>query len=261
MRKLASLTAALLVLAACNETTGPTADLSTRAAKPVADPGPVVSGNLVNETFDFEDNTITGASGSFFAVNDLNDGFSAAAPAVVSAYNGSTDFLGRIDNHTLFLVVPNGGSTYSLDFDLYIIGSWDGQGKQAQSGAFGQDIWRLGIRCDLSPELGVNLLTTDFSNQLTVQQSYPKAASQKGGKKAGTDSYAQDALGFRADPAVHTPQFRSFGDTQYHMSFSGTNPCGAGEQMVFAFTVPDAGLQSNRDESWGVDNVVLKTDL
>ena len=32
-------------------------------------------------------------------------------------------------------------------FDLYIIGSWDGQGQQAQSGAFGHDIWRASVRC------------------------------------------------------------------------------------------------------------------
>jgi hypothetical protein len=169
--------------------------------------------------------------------------------------------MGREDNSSLFLVVPNAGSTYSLTFDLYIIGSWDGQGQQAQNGVFGQDIWRASIRCgSASAAPSTILLETDFSNQLTVQQSYPKSATQKGGAKAATGSYAQDLLGFRNDPSVNTPTFRSFGDVEYHMSFSGTNPCAAGETAFFTFTVPNANLQSNYDESWGLDNVVIKTD-
>ncbi len=253
---------AALVLAACSESTGPDGSPDPRYAKPAPPPtGPTVDGTLTTDVYTFEDLSITGADGTSWAVDDLEDGgFSASAPSVVSAFNNSTRFLGRVDNHALFLIVPNGGSEWSLAFDLYIIGSWDGQGQQAQQGSFGQDIWRLGIRCSVNGSLVQNLLTTDFSNQLTVQQSYPMAATQKGGNRAGEGSYAQDALGFRNDPTVHTPQFRSFGDTEYHMSFSGTNPCGAGQQMVFAFVVPDAGLQSNSDESWGVDNVVIKTD-
>lgn len=254
--------AAALVLAACSESTGPDGSPDTRYAKPAPPPtGPSVAGTLTNATYTFEDLSITGASGTSWAIDDLEDGgFSAAAPSVVSAWNNSTRFLGRIDNHALFLIVPNAGSEWSLAFDLYIIGSWDGQGQQAQQGSFGQDIWRLGIRCTISGGLVQDILTTDFSNQLTVQQSYPMTARKTGGNRAGEGSYGQDLLGFRNDPSVHTPQFRSFGDTEYHMSFSGTNPCAPGQGMIFSFIVPDAGLQSNYDESWGVDNVVIKTD-
>ncbi|MGK2962931.1 MAG: hypothetical protein ACSLFK_12390 [Gemmatimonadaceae bacterium] len=264
MKKLVSLTVAALVLAACSEATGPTADLSARSAKPVADPGISVSGNLTNQTFDFEDGGFEIAGGPFFALNDLESGgFSTSAPNISSAYNGSTDFIGRVNNHEIFLVIPSvvAGDVYSLEFHLYIIGSWDGQGKQAQQGRFGQDLWRLSIRCgslNTGPEQ--ILLETDFSNQYTVQQSYPQKASKQGGNKAGSGSYEIGGLGFINDPSVHTPQFRSFADASYHMEFSGSNPCGADQNLIFAFVVPDGGLQSNYDESWGLDNVVIKTD-
>ena len=262
MKKLVLLSAAVLAVAACSDTTAPDAALDARYAKPVPPSGPTVDGNLTNDTFAFEDGSISGAAGTSWALNDLESGgFAIAAPGIVSAWNNSTHFLGRVDNHEMFLIVPNGGSVWSIDFDLYIIGSWDGQGQQAQNGAFGQDIWRLAIRCSVDAAPATVLMETDFSNQHTVQQSYPGWATQKGGKKAGTGSYGIDLLGFRNDPSVHTPQFRSYGDTEYHMSFAGENPCGAGNPMVFAFTVPDAGLQSNYDESWGVDNLTIKTDL
>lgn len=264
LKNIVRLSAAALILAACADTTAPNADLSVRNARPAGEPVISVTGNLVNDTYDFEDGGFsTASSGTFFSVNDLTTEFSAASPLIASAYNGSTDFIGRVDNNAIFLVVPaaSAGTTYSLAFDLYIIGSWDGQGKQAQSGAFGQDVWRLAIRCGTANSAPVQvLLETDFSNQLTVQQSYPKAASQKGGSKAGTGSFGTDLLGFVNDPAVHTPLFRSFGDTEYHMEFTGINPCAAGQNMIFSFIVPDAGLQSNYDESWGLDNVVIKTD-
>ena len=262
MKHLATLSAAVLFLAACSEATAPTSDLTVREAKPVSDPGITVAGNLTNDSYTFEDLGITGASGTSWAVDNLGDGVvTASAPPLSEAYNSSTHFMGRADNSSLFLIVPNPGSTYSLTFDLYIIGSWDGQGQQAQSGTFGHDIWRASIRCG-SPSAAPSsiLLETDFSNQLTVQQSYPKSSTQKGGAKAATGSYAQDLLGFRNDPSVNTPTFRSFGDTEYHMSFSGTNPCAAGQTAFFTFTVPNANLQSNYDESWGLDNVVIKTD-
>ena len=150
MKKLVLLSAAVLAVTACSEATAPDAALDPRFAKPAPPSGPSVAGNLTSHTFTFEDNSMAGAAGTAWAVDDLEDGgFSAASPAIVSAWNNSTRFLGRVDNHALFLIVPSGGSRWSLDFDLYIIGSWDGQGQQAQQGAFGQDIWRLAIRCSV----------------------------------------------------------------------------------------------------------------
>ena len=261
MKHLVGLTALALAATACSEATAPDASLEARYAKPTGPAPIVVNGDLTLDTFGFEDNSISGAAGTSWAMDDLETGgIDIAAPGIVTAYNSFTKFLGRVDNHSLFLIVPNGGSKWSAEFDLYIIGSWDGQGKQAQNGAFGQDIWRFAIRCSVAAAPAQVVLETDFSNQQTVQQSYPGWASKQAGNKAALGSYATDLLGYKDDPAVHTPQFRSYGDAAYRMSFSGTNPCGAGNPMILAFTVPNAGLQSNYDESWGLDNVVIKTD-
>jgi hypothetical protein len=263
MKRLVSLSAAALLLAACSESTAPTSNLATRENKPVSPPPTVaVQGNLTNDTFTFEDESITSAGGATFSEEATGPGsVTAAAPTVTDAYNHSTHFLGRASNNAIFLNVPNGGSTYALSFDLYLIGSWDGQGQQAQNGTFGQDIWRLSIRCGSQDATASTiLLETDFSNQLTVQQSYPGAATQKGGYKAATGSYGQDLLGFRFDPNNNTPQFRSFGDTEYQMSFSGANPCPSTGPTYFVFLAPYGNLQGNYDESWGIDNVSIKTD-
>ena len=52
----------------------------------------------------------------------------------------------------------------------------------------------------------------------------------------------------------------SAGDSWYKLSFTGLNPCGNGAPLYLVFSVPNAGLQSNYDESWGVDNVQIMTD-
>jgi hypothetical protein len=263
MKSYLPFTAAALLLAACSEATSPTATLTPQNTKSPPPPAITVAGNHTSDSYTFEDASISGAGGTGWAEEAIGTAGSIGAEAVTTteAYNGSTRFLGRASNNALFLVVPNGGHTYDLSFDLYTIGSWDGQGKQAQHGTFGQDIWRLSIRCgSVSAPASAVLLETDFSNQETVQQSYPDGVSQTGGHKAGTGSYAIDGLGFRNDPTVNTPVFRSYGDVEYHMDFTGVNPCPADQTTYFTFVVPFGNLQSNYDESWGLDNVVIKTD-
>jgi hypothetical protein len=263
MKRLVSLSAAALLLAACSEATAPTSALATRDNKPVTPPPTVsVSGNLTNDMFTFEDESITSASGASFSEESTGPGsVTAAAPTVSTAYNQSTHFLGRASNNAIFLNVPNGGSAYALDFKLYIIGSWDGQGQQAQNGAFGQDIWRLSIRCgSQDAPASQTLLETDFSNQNTVQQSFPGPATKQGGYKAATGSYGQDILGFRNDSSNNTPTFRSYGDVEYHLTYSGANPCPSTGPTYFVFLAPFGDLQGNYDESWGIDDVSIKTD-
>lgn len=260
MKRLITLAAAALALAACQDVTAPAADLSTRSAKPL-DPPVEVVGNLTNDTFNFNDGTYTSSAGSTFTAEALNGGFGAAAPNISAVHNDSSNlFIGRADNHRITLIVPNGGSKYDISYDLYIIGSWDGNGKQSGKD-FGVDLWQADIACSSTGPVVMELIETTFSNQKTVQQSYPAWYLAPGaGKPAGTGAYAIDALGYIHDETAHTPLFRSMGDTWYKLHFSGTNPCGAGQPMFFVWTVPDADLQSNYDESWGLDNVVIKTD-
>ena len=70
------------------------------------------------------------------------------------------------------LIVPNGGSTFDVSYDLYIIGSWDGDGKQSGK-QFGVDIWENSIACSSTGPSVTTLIRTTFSNQKTVQQSFP----------------------------------------------------------------------------------------
>lgn len=260
MKRIVSLSAAALLLAACSDATAPGTNATPLDAKD-SPPTITVSGNLTNDSYTFDEGTFSGAAGSTFTVEDLDGGFSAAAPSLTTAYNdASNGFIGRLDNHELDLIVTNGGSKFSLTFDLYIIGSWDGDGQQSGK-AFGADLWSVGIACTPGGAIVQNLLTTTFSNQKTVQQSYPNEwRDGRGGAPAGTGALSLDALGFRDDPTVHTPLFSSYGDTEYRLSFSGINPCGAGSPLYVLFTVPNASLQSNYDESWGVDNLTIKTD-
>lgn len=251
-----------IAVAACTEpTSAPPSALALSAQKGVPQGGTVL-GNLTNNTFEFDDGTIDASDGATFTVDDLNPGgISAAAPNIASVFNATANrFLGRLDNHKARLIVPNGGSTYSVSYDLYIIGSWDGNGKQSGK-QWGPDIWENSIACTPDGAPVTTLLRTTFSNQKTVQQSYPKAYGAAGsGNRAGDGAFASDALGFKNDPTVNTPIFDSYGDTWYKMSFTGTNPCGAGNAMYLLWSVPGATLQSNYDESWGVDNVSIKTD-
>jgi hypothetical protein len=156
--------------------------------------------------------------------------------------------------------MPANVGTYSLTFDLYIIGSWDGRGKQAQQGIFEGNFFTIAYRCNGASGAGTPIFQTSFSNQLTVQQDFPNALFT-GGYKAGTESIAKDALDYRNDPTSNTPLFRSFGDVTYRLTYSGTNPCGSGVPLAFVFrTAADPDQQSLYDESWGVDNVIVKAD-
>ncbi len=262
MKQLFLISAAVLVATACSETTGPTSDLAPRSAKPSTDPGISVAGNLTNDAFTFDDGTFSSSAGSVFTIEALNGGFGASSPNIAAVFNNNANkFLGRANNHKVVLIVPNGGSAFDISYDLYVIGSWDGNGKQSGK-QYGVDLWQSSIACSATGAAVQTLLETTFSNQKTVQQSYPAAYGGNGsGKKAGEGAFAIDALGFVNDPTVHTPQFQSVGDSWYKLNFKGQNPCGAGNPIYFVWTVPDGDLQSNYDESWGLDNVFVKTDM
>ena len=263
MKKLFALPLAVVFVAACSESTAPesVADLSPSYAKPTQPPSEICSGGacLTNDTYNFEGGVIVAGAGSSIAT-DLEAGGAGTAdvPSVVTAPNGQK-FVGRFTNvDTQLLVnVTNGGSTYSLTFDVYTIGSWDGKGRQAQQGTFLANIFSIAYRC--SGNVTGTVFATTFSNQLTVQQDYPLDISAGGGAKAGTGSYAKDALGYRGDPSSNTPLFRSFGDVEYTLRLSGANPCGSGNPVTFILSTSNPSQQSVYDESWGVDNITVKS--
>jgi hypothetical protein len=177
----------------------------------------------------------------------------ASDPDVVVAPHGEK-FLGRFDNTRTMVVInfPAGTSNYRADFDFYVIGSWDGRGKQAQHGVFDSNVFDISSRCGTTV---TSIFKTTFSNQLTVQQDYP-LPYLTGGNKAGTNATDIDKLDYRHSPNLsNTPQFRSFGDAIYAMSFGGAAPCSGAFSLLISTSNPTQ--QNVWDESWGVDNVKL----
>jgi hypothetical protein len=155
----------------------------------------------------------------------------------------ATSFLGRFSTEVVSLSLPAGSSSVTISFDLYIIGSWDGAGKQN----FGSDRWQIEVqRGSAAPE---NVFHTSFANQATKPQNYPKQVTQNGTQPAGRGATAVNTLGY-------TPFLgrNDMGDATYHLSFTVSNP-GAGP-MTFLFHTTTPG-QGAPDESWGLDNVVV----
>lgn len=270
MKKIFFLPLASFIVAACSEPTASTAtsDLTPSYAKPVPPPPSLnVTGDLVYDVYVFDgDAGIASAGLRSNWGTDLPSGFAGASDAsTVAASNGTTNrFLGRFENVATqaLLVLPDGGSEWKITFDLYTIGSWDGKGKQAQSGTFQANAFVIGYRCS-GAGAGIPIFTTTFSNQLTVQQDFPNSFGL-GGFKAASGSLETDALGFRDDPSSNTPPFRSFGDVTYRLTYSGVNACASdaitGDAITFVFSTAAPPQQGVYDESWGLDNVTILAD-
>jgi hypothetical protein len=187
------------------------------------------------------------------AVTDVSQDFEGAA-TVSGSWNpakletspgtlakGPTAFLGRFTDEVVSLSLPAGTSSLTISFDLYIIGSWDGAGKQN----FGSDRWQIEVqRGAAAPE---NVFHTSFANQATKPQNYPRQVTEKGTQPAGTGAIAVNTLGYSAFPGPN-----NIGDATYHMSFTVSNPGGGAVTLLFHTTTPGQGAP---DESWGLDNV------
>jgi hypothetical protein len=259
MKKFLAASLAVVFVAACSDSsTAParSADLNPSYAKPTQ-PAAVCTGCPIVGNFDFEGGIATSA-GTSTVSTDIQPGIVSAqdGPNVVDAPTGES-FLGRFTNtRTMVVINTPGAANYNLTFDLYIIGSWDGRGKQAQQGVFEENVVDIGYRCSATGEI-TSLFKTTFSNQYTVQQDYPNSFLT-GGFKAGSGAEAIDDLQYKLHPELsNTPQFRSFGDATYSMNFSGANRCGGGD-MTFTVSTSNPTQQSVYDESWGVDNIIVR---
>jgi hypothetical protein len=271
MKKFFAVPLAVLFVAACSDSsTAPvsnSADLTPSYAKPGSGGSGITpaQGTLVSASYHFDVGTVDVSAGTGIGsdTDNLTQASDAGVLQYVPASNGTNGFIGRFDNtHTRALAVFNTvGTKYTVDFDLYVIGSWDGRGKQAQNGTFQANVFQVGYRCGSGTATVVPLFTTTFSNQYTVQQDFPNAYLA-GGYKAGTGSVpgSIDALDYKDHPELsNTPTFRSFGDATYHFSYTITTECGSvAPTFVFSSTAP--GQQSNYDESWGLDNIIMKAD-
>lgn len=114
-----------------------------------------------------------------------------------------------------------------IDFDVYMIGSWDGDNTD-----FGPDRWEF--RLDGATQ--VNETFTNVDSPVPFTQSYPDG----GTNPPGTGAFEIDTLGYP-----------DRGDASYHMSFTVNH---SADSLTALFR--DLGLQGGvTDESWGVDNV------
>ncbi len=195
---------------------------------------------------------ILGAGTEASAVSVFFDDFqsgtasSAWSSTTVSATplpsDGSRKFLGQFADGTVGLslgALPL-HSTVTVDFDLYIIQSWDGT-----SGFPGSpDIWTLAV------DGGPTLLQTTFSNFPNRNQNFPGSGTTGGTNPPKTGASESNTLGYGG--------FLDFpgGDSVYHLTF--TIPHSA-SSVVFDFT-GGPGLTGVADESWGLDNVLVAVD-
>jgi hypothetical protein len=149
---------------------------------------------------------------------------------------GSTQPLNGVSHEGLMLTtaVPRPG-LIKIDFDLYLINSWDGN-----SSIYGPDIFQM------ATEGNAPIIRATFANVAGLTQTYPGnlnngAATINNPSKTGASEI--NALGYLP--------FTISGDAVYHFAF--VVPVTDG---ILNFSVQDfsngAGLP---DESWGLDNI------
>ncbi|MEX2187071.1 MAG: SdrD B-like domain-containing protein [Pirellulales bacterium] len=151
-------------------------------------------------------------------------------------------FLGPFAAETVTLDLDDmpAHSTLDISFDLFVIGSWNGNA----GGPNGPD--RFQVRAD-----GGTLLDTTFSNTAT-NQAYPGAFGI-GNNPAKTGAAESNSLGYGQNgvPASQPPANPA--DSVYHFSFSIPH---VGSTLSLDFDALLATV-ANEFEQWGIDNVVV----
>jgi hypothetical protein len=185
-------------------------------------------------------NDFSGAIGSEWSINTTD-----ITPV------GGRRFLGQFSNQTVNLSLSGlpSHNIVTLNFDLFVIRSWDGnQVLSSQPGVVGPDLFTVSI--DGSP-----LLTTSFSNiygpdgtpaHATYPQAYP-GTYPSGNFLPRTGATEVNTLGYQwNDPGVYVGPM----DSVYHLTLAVPHSAGT---LTFGFN--GAPNQIITDESWGIDNV------
>ncbi|GBL15644.1 hypothetical protein MTo_02959 [Microcystis aeruginosa NIES-1211] len=152
--------------------------------------------------------------------------------------SGARNFLGQFSNDTVSLTLNDqrlANTNVTLEFDLFIMDSWDGNNT-----FYGPDQFNLSIAG------GNTLLNTTFSNiQEQEIDGYPQAypgSTDAGDYPAGAGATEMDTLGYTY-----------YGDSVYHLSYTFPN---VSNSIILNFS--GIGLQGIGDESWGLDNVSVR---
>jgi hypothetical protein len=152
---------------------------------------------------------------------------------------GPRTFLGEFGNDTVSLTLSNLSPHDSilLDFDLYLIRSWDGSSADTEFD-YGNDAFKVSVAG------GPSLLDETFGNGNPAGQSFgPLSINPYHTGAAETYS-----LGYVFEDGIQ--QTAQVMDSVYHMSFLFSHNT---NQLTFNFS--GYGLQTIDDESWGLDNV------
>ena len=123
-------------------------------------------------------------------------------------------------------------SALKLAFDLYVLKSWDGTNP-----TYGPDRWSVAL------DGGPVLLATTFSN------------NPKTGADFSPQDYPEPASAFQSGAArVNTLGYNFYGDAIYRLTFTFAH---RGETLVLHFSSSLFEGKGARDESWGLDNVIV----
>ncbi|MFP4577742.1 MAG: hypothetical protein ACLFT9_19375, partial [Coleofasciculus sp.] len=154
-----------------------------------------------------------------------------------------TTFLGPFGQETVSLTLNNLPSPANVtgSFDLFIIGSWDGNDTSAISGP---DVWQLRI----DDNVWVN---ATFSN-VNSKQSFPDDYLE--GEHPSHQSAAHiDELGYTSSDI----QDLTFGDSIYTIDFSLAHTSNS-LQIDFSKLPPGEVLEN---ENWGIDNIEVVAEV
>ena len=162
--------------------------------------------------------------------NDFQAGSTAGwSTSGVATSPSGEKFLGELGNETSTLTLDSlaAHDTVSVEFDLYILKSWDGSGQFC----CGPDTFKFTLN-------NTNFFEDTFSN-----------TSSSGNFGSFSDSESAQKTG------VNTLGYSFIGDSTYHFSFTTTDTLDG--IVVLDFSA--FGLQGLDDESWGLDNVSVST--
>lgn len=186
------------------------------------------SGNTVVYTNDFE-----GTVGAEWSSNNTSTTPSGAS------------FLGLFRNDETTLTIPSvPDSTITLSFELYIIGTWDGNAPIPEAGP---DIWELSIAN------GENLVRTTFGQWPGFTRVYGQAYPGRYPTAAfpfRTGSSLENTLGYTE------PFWGGGGDSVYSLSFEFEHT-NEDLRIVFSGNLRDTAI----NESWGIDNIQVTTSV
>lgn len=152
---------------------------------------------------------------------------------------GARTFLGEFGNETVSLTLSglSAHKSLALEFDLYLIRSWDGS-SSGTAFDYGNDAFKVSLGD------GTVLLDETFSNGNPADQSYgplPLNPYHTG----ASETYS---LGFKFYDGIQ--QTSQVMDSVYRLSFAF-----ASNSDLLTLNFTGHGLQGLADESWGLDNV------